>query len=314
MIINSVIVMGECMVEFSRKDSLSLSQSFAGDVYNTAIYLKRLMKNSLSVSMFTAVGDDDISGKMLSAFEKENIDISNIIKVKNKTVGAYLIETDDDGERCFTYWRDTSAAKFIMSSINSLKPPFDSEAGSLFYFSGISIAILSEQDRIAFWQMLGSLRQKNIKIVFDSNYRAKLWSAHQQAQEQFTKAFEYSDIVFAGVEDFSLLYGKSDFKTVADFLSPFNIDEVVIKNGGAGLACISQGQETSIAITPIKNVVDTTSAGDSFNGGYLAARLTGRSVSDASKFAIKIAGCVIQHKGAIVDAAVFDEFVASNQW
>ena len=40
-----VVVMGECMVEFSpNTENSNYKQSFAGDVYNTAVYLKRLQK------------------------------------------------------------------------------------------------------------------------------------------------------------------------------------------------------------------------------------------------------------------------------
>ena len=40
----NIVVMGECMVEFSPDvQEGSFKQSFAGDVYNTAVYLKRLL-------------------------------------------------------------------------------------------------------------------------------------------------------------------------------------------------------------------------------------------------------------------------------
>ena len=47
-------------------------------------------------------------------------------------------------------------------------------------------------------------------------------------------------------------------------------------------------------------VVDTTSAGDSFNAGYLAARLNGQPAVDAAKAGHRLASVVIQHRGAII--------------
>jgi 2-dehydro-3-deoxygluconokinase len=45
--------------------------------------------------------------------------------------------------------------------------------------------------------------------------------------------------------------------------------------------------------------VDTTGAGDSFNGGYLAARITGHAPADAARRAHKVAAAVVQVRGAL---------------
>jgi 2-dehydro-3-deoxygluconokinase len=47
-------------------------------------------------------------------------------------------------------------------------------------------------------------------------------------------------------------------------------------------------------------VVDPTGAGDSFNGAYLAARLSGSTLEDAARNAHRVAGIVIGHRGALV--------------
>ena len=52
---------------------------------------------------------------------------------------------------------------------------------------------------------------------------------------------------------------------------------------------------------PILNVVDTTSAGDSFNAGFLNGYLRNKSLDTCCQQGNRIAGIVIQHKGAIID-------------
>ncbi|MFC6587820.1 PfkB family carbohydrate kinase [Sulfitobacter pacificus] len=47
-------------------------------------------------------------------------------------------------------------------------------------------------------------------------------------------------------------------------------------------------------------MVDTTAAGDSFNGGYLGALMTGKSQSEALMAGHRLAAKVVQHRGAIM--------------
>lgn len=48
----------------------SLAQSFAGDVYNAAVYLKRTSPN-IDVALSTCVGQDKMSGAMLNALQQK---------------------------------------------------------------------------------------------------------------------------------------------------------------------------------------------------------------------------------------------------
>lgn len=72
------------------------------------------------------------------------------------------------------------------------------------------------------------------------------------------------------------------------------------------LLCV-KGERSYIKVTPVDNVVDTTSAGDAFNGAYLSARMLGKTTKQSANFAAKVSACVIQHKGAIVDKAIFSQ-------
>lgn len=59
-----------------------------------------------------------------------------------------------------------------------------------------------------------------------------------------------------------------------------------------------------MAAQKISNVVDTTAAGDSFGAGYLARRLQQGSVTESAMQGHRLAGTVIQYRGAIIPADV----------
>jgi len=308
----NIIVMGECMVEFGRasgctsEDNL-YKKSIAGDVFNTGIYIKRCVKEQANVKFLTAVGNDENSSEMLAMMTKELLDTNLVYRSKNAQMGLYLINVDNEGERSFNYWRETSAAKqvvrFLSDDLNN--PTFENVDS--FFFSGISIAILSEGDRQKLWHFILRLKAAGTTIVFDPNYRPTLWTSMNETRTAYAAAFELADIALPGVDDHMVLYNAKNAEDVAGFLEQFSIGEIIVKNGSQGMLLSIEGIRSYVTVEPVKNVVDTTSAGDAFNGSYLSARLLGNTPEQAAIFASKVSGCVIQHKGAIVDETVFTQ-------
>lgn len=301
----NIFLFGECMIELNHASSNTINQSFAGDVFNAAVYLKRSFDNH-KVHLVTAVGKDSYSEDMIEFFQQENIDCDLVFKSDTKIPGLYSIQLDEHGERSFTYWRDNSAAKQVMQHIDE-DAIATLSAGDIFFFSGISLAILEKSDLDAFWQLLSTLKAKGVTIAFDLNYRPRLWQSKEEAQELTIKAFAHSTLYLPGVEDMANLFGISSLTDIKEFLDQFSWNEIVLKNGPEEVVYFDKEQQQNVAITPVKKVVDTTSAGDSFNGSYLGARMNGNSPVDAIKLASSVAGFVIQHKGAIVPIDIFNE-------
>lgn len=285
---------------------VTMQQAFAGDVFNAAVYMHRCFKQ-VEVQLFSALGHDEYSQNMIRYFAQQGIGTDYILTSPDKIPGLYSIQTDETGERSFTYWRNDAAARYTMDLITDeiveqLKQ-FD-----MFVFSGISLAVIKPELRQSFWQLIETLKAAGVEIVFDPNYRQRLWQSVEETQSQYQLALQHSDIVLPGIEDFDVLYGLNTFEQVVEFCQGHNIKELVIKDGPNGVLVVSQGRSQFIEITPVSQVVDTTSAGDSFNGVYLGARLNGESIDQAASKAACVAGFVIQHSGAIVPSSTFEQF------
>jgi 2-dehydro-3-deoxygluconokinase len=311
----NIFLFGESMVELlnvspNAQLPQTLKQSFAGDVFNTAVYLKRVFAD-MKVNIVTAVGTDEFSSNMVEYFQQQNIETDFVYRSNDKIAGLYSIKTDSEGERTFTYWRENSAARQVMKSIDSAEIEKMSQ-GDVFFFSGISLAVITPEDRPKFWQMVEKLKSAGVTIIFDPNYRARMWSSPDEAKQEYHQAFTLSNIALPGVDDFKQLYQLNTAEEVITFSEAYTFDELVIKNGEQGVVYIKDNKRTDIAITPVENVVDTTSAGDSFNGVFVGARTAGTNSNDAIKLASASAALVIQHKGAIVDQDVFQAFIDND--
>jgi 2-dehydro-3-deoxygluconokinase len=300
----NIAVIGECMVELQDKDG-RLEQAFGGDTLNTATYLARLTgEKNISTSYVTALGKDAFSRDMKASWDAEGIDTSLILTVEDKQPGIYYIETDDTGERTFFYWRNDSAAKYLLEQADSGALIDKLMTFDAVYLSGITLAILTETGRDVLFNFLKAFSEKGGKVLFDNNYRPKLWESAEEAQKAYAKVLSCTDIALLTFDDEQDLYGDSDVEQCIERSLALGVGELIIKRGSKDCLVVTEDNSEYVAPTLVKNVVDTTAAGDSFSAGFLAKRFTGGSATEAAKAGHVMAGTVIQHKGAVIDRAV----------
>lgn len=296
-----IALIGECMIELSYQDSV-LNENFGGDTLNTAIYLKRTASD-LSVNFITALGTDSFSQKMKKYWESEGIVCDYVLRDKNRLPGLYIIETDNTGERNFLYWRNDSAAKYWMSHLESESVLASLKQFDAIYLSGISLAILSEQDRLKLFNTLMEAKTHGVQIIFDNNYRPRLWPSHQIAQQVYQQILDITDIAFITADDDYLLWSDLNVDQIISRMSMYSLSTIVIKQGSLPCIVVTKEQVISVEAKQIdsRNIIDTTAAGDSFSAGFLAAMSKGCNHKQSAEFAHNLASTVIQHKGAIID-------------
>ncbi|WP_016954893.1 sugar kinase [Catenovulum agarivorans] len=311
-----VLCFGEAMIEMAPELSGRYKLGVAGDTLNMAVYLKRLAglaDVNCQVDYVSAVGQDQASQKIIDFCWDELLGIEHLYRLSGYSCGLYMISTDEFGERSFSYWRSNSAARQIMQPLamqHSLNNLLQSD---IFFFSGISLAVITEQSRDNFFELLHKLKESGVTVVFDPNYRPVLWHNKQEAKEAFIRAFKCSDIVLPGMDDLREVFACYTSKDVLALFEQFACREVIIKNGSQSVVAKCGQELTEFTITPVETVVDTTSAGDSFNGAYIMARIRGDSVIEAIDFAAQVAAEVIQHKGAIIPNQALKSFYLNTQ-
>ncbi|WP_145604010.1 2-dehydro-3-deoxygluconokinase [Yersinia intermedia] len=305
----NIAVIGECMIELSQKGT-DLSRGFGGDTLNTAVYVARqVSKQALNVHYVTALGTDNFSEEMLAAWQQEQIHTDLIQRMDNKLPGLYFIETDSTGERTFYYWRNDAAARFWLTSPAADEICQRLEKFDYLYLSGISLAILDSASRQRLLQLLRACRANGGKVIFDNNYRPRLWQSKQETQEAYRAMLACTDIAFLTLDDEDMLWGEKPLEQVIDRTQALGVSEIIIKRGAD--SCIvwekdgfeARQYDVPAVKLPKDKVVDTTAAGDSFSAGYLAVRLTGGSAHDAAVRGHLTASTVIQYRGAIIPLA-----------
>lgn len=289
-----VLAIGEAMAEFrSTGPNGSWSQAYGGDVLNTAIHLARLGHD---VQFVSALGQDAFSAKLRAAWEGEGLDLSLVASDPQRQCGIYFIHLDDRGERSFTYWRGDSAARQMLSLIDAEALRAAAQGSELIYLSMITLAILPPEDRERLAALIADARESGARLAFDTNYRPALWGSTREARHWRARLVALADIGLPTFEDeVALGVGEEPEAILADWASA-GCREVALKLGARG--CLL-GSGELVAPEAALDPVDTSGAGDAFNGGYLAARLDGNAPGAAAARGNCLAGWVIGRQGAI---------------
>lgn len=296
-----IALLGECMIELRGQMFGLMQQAFGGDTLNTAVYLSRLASHKgVQVSYATDLGCDPFSDAMVKAWESEGIDTSLVKRETGRMPGLYTIQVDETGERTFHYWRDMSAAKaYFNAAVSPLEEQLD-DIDAL-YFSGISLAILDAAARDRLFSAAMRLRERGGKVIYDNNYRTRLWPVTVEARAWYAHAYEMSDIAMITLDDEMALFGITDEQKALERAFALPTPEVVIKRGANPAVVRVLGEEPMyVPAFKVDKVVDTTAAGDSFAAGYLSARLTGSDPVTSARSGARMASVVIQYPGAII--------------
>lgn len=296
-----VACLGECMVELREQAPGLLAQGIAGDTYNTAVYLRRLTSPSaVQVDYATCVGGDMFASSLLQAWRDEGIGETLLRTVPDRSTGLYAIRTDANGERHFSYWRERSAARAYFEGGPS---PLEAHADQVdvLYLSGISLAIMGPDVPLRLRMLLTRLRERGTRIVFDNNYRPRLWASREAALSAFAQLYALVDIALVTLDDEMALHGHASPDEALRQALALPCPEVVVKRGASStLVRLKDAAPVEVPAQQVAKVVDTTAAGDSFAAGYLAKRLLGGSAEDAAAWGNRLAATVIQYPGAII--------------
>ncbi|MGQ1795530.1 sugar kinase [Kocuria oceani] len=280
-----VVTFGETMALFTADTPgplphvSSLSLGIGGAESNVAVALRRL---GTSVAWVGRVGADSLGELVVRELRGEGIDV---VPVRDETAptGLMIKERRTADALKIWYYRSGSAG----SRLEPEDVPGELVRGArLLHVTGITPA-LSPSAAAATHHAVDLAREAGVRVSFDLNYRAALWS-REDAGEQFRRIMTKVDIVFAGDDEAGIAVGPtSDPWELARRMAAEGPSQAVLKRGAQGCLALIDGKEYARDAVPVR-VVDTVGAGDAFVGGYLAELLRGAEADQRLRTATQV--------------------------
>ena len=103
----------------------------------------------------------------------------------------------------------------------------------------------------------------------------------ETTKNELLEVLKKSDILLINESEAELITGTNNIDRSAIQLQDLGPSTVVIKKGSSGAVLFHGEEKVSIGAYPVKDVIDTTGAGDTFGGGFVSALASGGSFRDA---------------------------------
>ena len=103
----------------------------------------------------------------------------------------------------------------------------------------------------------------------------------ETTKNELLKVLKKSGILLINESEAELISGTNNIDRSAVQLQGLGPSTVVIKKGSSGAVLFHGEEKVSISAYPVKDVIDTTGAGDTFGGGFVSALASGGTFRDA---------------------------------
>jgi sugar/nucleoside kinase (ribokinase family) len=235
-------------------------------------------------SIVARVGNDSAGAALISEFQDLKVDHSTLKKTSDAT-GVVVILVDLKGER--TMFPETGANSGL--SLGDM-PALDSFDAA--YISGY--ALLNPLSRPGVLQMIGEIKKEGLPIFYDTVTVGAMKEVDRALIHSWLPLMDY---VLPNEEE--ALY-VADAENIDGALKKLleMCPAVIIKRGSDGASAQERGGNR-IDVGALTTVVaDTTGAGDSFAGGFIAAKISGSDLRASVVAGVKLAATCVANIGA----------------
>ena len=301
-----VVTLGEIMLRLSTPNHKRVIQSESFDVHygggeaNVAIAVCNYGLEGVFVSKLP---ENQLGQSAINHLRKFGVDTKHVLRGGDR-IGVYYIESGASIRSSQVIYdrKDSAFAKAAASEFNFEKIL---DGADWFHVSGITPAVSKEAAMMA-QTALKIAKSKGITTSFDLNIRKKMWNA-DQAVPVISSLWEHVDVAIGLEKDFLAVLGyplgdfdykgKSNIKVFEEaiqqiqskfgfkyFASTLRMNQSASYNELVGF--ISDGKQFHLTKKYDIHIVDRVGSGDSFASGLIYGLMAGKSMQDASEFAV----------------------------
>lgn len=288
---------GELLIDFQSvgtgglKETHQFVKNAGGAPANVCVQAVKLGQEA---SYLTKVGNDGFGEFLIETLENEGVGVEFISKSDEYDTSLAFVSFKEGGEREFGFYRRAAAdLHFTPDDFKCVK----FAEGDILEFG--SVALKTEQAKATHKSLIERAVKAGATICFDPNLRFNLWESDDELKSVVNEFSAYADVIKAGRDELEFLTGLPCEKAVKTLFTG-RLKILLVTDGGKGAKLyLADGREFSCNGYKV-NAIDTTGAGDSFFGAFIAQIMEGQTdYAQMLDFACKCGAYTTTGYGAI---------------
>jgi ribokinase len=237
------------------------------------------------VSMIAKVGDDDFGKRLRQGLRDAAVNVRSVTTARGTASGVALISVDRKGQNSIT----------VIPGANGTLTPQDLD-GCVGQLRSAGIILTQLETPLETVEHLCELAQRfEVPLMLDPA-PARALSRKILRQVTYLTPNETEACMLCGIPGRDL--NQVAARACAEELLGKGSANVVVKMGSRGAFVAGRdGMRRLVPSFKVK-VVDSTAAGDAFNGGMAVALMRGKAIEEAVRFGAAVAGVAVTRAGA----------------
>ncbi len=261
-----VICIGEMLIDFTPcKEALTYKANPGGAPANVIISVSR---NGLDAGFIGKLGDDDFGRLLADTLKKDNVKLLCPKLTDEAVTTLAFVTLTEGGERSFTFVRKPGADLLLSEADVRLE---DIKNTKILNAGSVGMSGNPSADAIVY--AMKTAHELGKIVVFDINYRDKIWSMEECAA-QVERVLPYIDLLKISDEETEFVGGVEN---IPAFMEKHDIKAVVLTLGADGAKYYLKDSDNGVVSEQISGrkvkAVDATGAGDAFWGSFLSKLL-----------------------------------------
>lgn len=292
-----ILCVGETLIDFigHQEDTpinkiTDYHRYLGGSPTNVAMNASRL---GLKSALISTVGQDGLGDYILEKLNSAGIITSQINRLRDKSTSVILIS------------KSTNTPEFIShrdADFHIIDDQISTEViASAKIFHTTCFALSRNPARSTILKKAKEASKLGCQLSIDLNYSNKVWENKEDAIQAITTYCSLNPLIKISEDDSYRLFGKNiSHQEIFNFFHNLGADKVCLTLGSKGVKLSEKNNEMiELPAIEVKQIIDTTGAGDAFWSGFLYAFIKNKNLHDCIQSALKLAALKLQNVGRL---------------